>query len=97
MGCTVEELGERISYAEFAQWCEYEAWEEQRIGKIDVYLARITAMLSAQLEPKKTHKVNDFLIGGDPGVSLRDMSSDDAKKFWRNAVPFAKYEEVHNG
>lgn len=54
-------------------------------------------MLSAQLNPKKSCRVDEFILGGEKGLNLREMSSAEAKEFWRKAVPFAKYEELDNG
>ena len=97
IGCTVEELDDRMTHAEFLQWCEYETWEEKRITKTDLYLARMTAMLMAQLNPKGQYYAEQYLIGRESEIpaghqSLRDASSDEVKAMWRAALPFATYE-----
>ena len=92
-----------MTHAEFLQQCEYETWEEKRITKLDLYFARITAMLQAQLNPKGQYYAEQFLIGNDkPELpaghqGLREKSSDEVKAMWRMALPFAKYEGPKNG
>lgn len=102
IGCTVEELNDRMTHAEFQQWCEYEAWEEKRIKRIDLYLARITAMLQAQLNPKGSYYADQFLLGRDNELpaghrDLRNATSEEVKNIWRTALPFATYKEADNG
>ena len=97
IGCTVEELDDRMTHAEFMEQCEYETWEEKRITKNDIYLARITAIMMATLNPKGQYYADEYLVGNESTLKrghrdLREPTSDDVKAMWRSAFPFAKYE-----
>jgi len=90
-----------MTHAEFLQWCRYEAWEERRNTKYDWYLARITAYMAAQCNPKGRYNADQFLVNRDDDVpaghkDLRKMSSDEVKAMFRS-IPGATYTEASDG
>jgi hypothetical protein len=96
-------LDDRITYAELLEWCEYETIEQERTEKWEFYLARITAQLQAQLNPKGSYYVAEFLLGkaADTGKDLRTMSEDAVLAMWMAAIPDAVWTpaptETDNG
>lgn len=60
-GMTINELMDRMSYAEFIQWLEYYDKKNSEHEPIHYYLAQI-AMMCLSPWSKKKLKLNDFLI-----------------------------------
>jgi len=101
IGCTVEELGDRMTYNEFLGWCEYECWKEKRITKTDIYFARLLAMQDAHNNPGKRVYASEYIIGMEESLKagyrdLRNASSDEVKQIFMS-LPFVKYQGPKDG
>jgi hypothetical protein len=65
----VRELRKRITYSEFLDWCEFLTQEEQRVTKLDLYLAQIAAEVRrGWVANPRSVSVQDFLLETKPRV-----------------------------
>lgn len=79
-------------------WLAYDIWEQKQTQKIDFYLARITAMLQAQLDPKGRYHASAFLMHNENHLpaghcDLVNASEPEVLAMWRAALPHVKFEK----
>ena len=101
LGVDVETVIEHMPYHAMAERMAYYRLQAAENDKLDYYLARITAILSAQIQPKKRFNPTDFLLGRPshlrPGhKDLRAASADEIKALFLTAFPNAIYNEGPN-